>query len=195
VTSFRVIGTQLPQCSNQFRNFVHQNHTDGLELSKAHEVLGSCFSDKSATMELTDNEAAVAFEDTGNLPAPCREPLEVTTLHSSGCKAPELANHILNFFWTTQHFQVTKITKLKFSIKAAARMGTLELKIRIYDEQDRMDNVGNKYAIEFQRRSGDSIQFMNSYREAATYLKNHCLVTLKDPPHSPRYPLSAPSTC
>jgi len=174
---------------------VHRTHSDVVELSKTkgsagfHALNGILVTTPTSGVETTD-DAAVAFKDTDGLPAPCREHLEVTSLHSSGCKAPELANHMVHFL-QMQSCQIIKINKLKFSIKAVAQtsmtLGDCEIKIRFYREQDKNDHVSNEYAIEFQRRCGDSIKFMSLYREAAKYLKHTCRLSLEDPPKSPRY--------
>lgn len=194
-TPLCIINGELSERSHCIPDFVHRTHSDVVELSKTkgsagfHALNGILVTTPTSGVETTD-DAAVAFKDTDGLPAPCREHLEVTSLHSSGCKAPELANHMVHFL-QMQSCQIIKINKLKFSIKAVAQtsmtLGDCEIKIRFYREQDKNDHVSNEYAIEFQRRCGDSIKFMSLYREAAKYLKHTCRLSLEDPPKSPRY--------
>lgn len=94
--------------------------------------------------------------------------LEVTTVHVESVLAFQIGNELLEFLASKVISSVTKVNRKKFSIKADVFVESVmcTLKIRTY-QQD-----GNKYAVEFQRRSGDCVTFNNAFQQALKFLKS-----------------------
>lgn len=95
--------------------------------------------------------------------------LESTTIvidGSSSADAAALGNGLLEHLRTEASAKVRKVSRPKFSVKAHASCGDLscELKARLYRQKD------GSCAVEFQRRSGDSIAFGGVFRRAADHL-------------------------
>jgi len=92
--------------------------------------------------------------------------LEVTTLPLSE-QAPRTAgNKLLTFLKKVVEARVNRVNWKKFSIRADAvlELRSCNIKVRIYQE-----DAG--CIVEFQRRSGDALAFMQLYRRAALYLQ------------------------
>ena len=86
--------------------------------------------------------------------------MEVTTVVSDA-EPYRIGNDLLDFFGTIPG-KVMKVNTTKFTIKAEVDIypAPCLLKVRIY-------RLGEKqFAVEFQRRSGDSICFQNLFKRA-----------------------------
>lgn len=101
-------------------------------------------------------------------PEPFR--LEATTVHVilKVAEQPcELGNRLLEFLHSTSILaNITKFTAKKFAIKVEAFVENVmcTLKIRIYKS-------AATYAVEFQRRAGDTVTFSQVYQKARNYLR------------------------
>mmetsp|Transcript_31599 Transcript_31599/g.57452 ORF Transcript_31599/g.57452 Transcript_31599/m.57452 type:complete len:428 (+) Transcript_31599:90-1373(+) len=93
---------------------------------------------------------------------------EVTTLQVSTAEPFTIGNELLNFFSSKVVSSLLKVNRVKFSIKAEVFMNgaMCTLKTRTYSQRD------DTYAIEFQRRSGDSITFNYAFQQAVNFLKS-----------------------
>eukprot|EP00747_Dinoflagellata_sp_TGD_P185253 gnl/TRDRNA2_/TRDRNA2_41698_c0_seq1.p1 gnl/TRDRNA2_/TRDRNA2_41698_c0~~gnl/TRDRNA2_/TRDRNA2_41698_c0_seq1.p1 ORF type:complete len:659 (+),score=115.33 gnl/TRDRNA2_/TRDRNA2_41698_c0_seq1:64-2040(+) len=87
--------------------------------------------------------------------------LEPTTFHVSANSPLEVGNHLLFFLATVVGASVRKVDRQKFTIKADVdgAKGTCTLKVRVYAED-------GGYAVEFQRRNGDSMALNLVYQQA-----------------------------
>lgn len=95
--------------------------------------------------------------------------LERTTIvvnNSSSADAAALGNGLLEHLRSEASAKVRKLSRPKFSVRAHASCGELscELKVRVYRQRD------SSCAVEFQRRSGDSVAFGGVFRRAADHL-------------------------
>jgi len=92
--------------------------------------------------------------------------LEPTTLHVTGSTPADVANHILAFLSVAAGASVLKVDRAKLSIKAEedGEAGACSFKVRVWCEG------GGRYAVEFQRRGGDSTALHRVYRQAVQYL-------------------------
>lgn len=90
---------------------------------------------------------------------------EPSTFNVSGKEPAKLGNHLLNFLTMAAGAVVTKVSRRKFTVKAEVdgEAGRCTLKIRIYS----LD--GDRYAVEFQRRSGESAALHQVFDEAAKH--------------------------
>lgn len=108
-----------------------------------------------------------------NLPSDNFFKLHKTTFHVTNTTPFQLGNHLLKFFSGESHSPVSssiiKVNHKKFSIKADDFIGSWKctLKVRVYQEECA------KYAIEFQRRSGDCVAFNKVYQQAAKFFQLH----------------------
>mmetsp|Transcript_111977 Transcript_111977/g.311776 ORF Transcript_111977/g.311776 Transcript_111977/m.311776 type:complete len:443 (+) Transcript_111977:90-1418(+) len=95
--------------------------------------------------------------------------LEVTTIHVSSSTPWDIGNNLLDFLNTKVVSSITKVSTLKFAIKAdvLAESSSCALKVRTYREER------ERYAVEFQRRSGDSVTFNQTFQQARKFLSPH----------------------
>jgi len=109
--------------------------------------------------------------------------LEPTTLHVSGADAADVGNHLLDFLGTVAGASVTKVDSKKFSIKANVDgdQGTCTVKVRIFARDP------GKYAVEFQRRGGDSMALHLVFERAQEYLE-HLVRAMAPQPSKPSTP-------
>lgn len=116
-------------------------------------------------------------------PPPCpRDPLfsfETTTFFVLDAEPSEIGNHLLDFMGSKVVSSVTKVSRKKYAIKADVfvHSAMCTLKIRVYREPQQQ----GKYAVEFQRRSGDCVSFNGAFQLAAQYLK-HRFVMVENAP-------------
>merc|ERR1712032_1416088 len=91
---------------------------------------------------------------------------EPTTLHVCGGTPADVGNHLLGFLTAIAGASVLKVNRRKFTFKAAfeGSAGACTLKVRLYTEGP------SKYAVEFQRRSGEAAALHLLYRRAMEYL-------------------------
>lgn len=107
--------------------------------------------------------------------------LELTTLQLSGHSAAKVANQLLTFLAQVVDARVHKVSRKKFTIRAAVVLdgGHCDLKVRIYQQVQTS-------VVEFQRRSGDTVSFNKIFRDASAYLQGHFIrATASDGAHSP----------
>mmetsp|Transcript_42158 Transcript_42158/g.126089 ORF Transcript_42158/g.126089 Transcript_42158/m.126089 type:complete len:430 (-) Transcript_42158:194-1483(-) len=90
--------------------------------------------------------------------------LESTTLYLSTSRPCDIGNALLNVL---HGHVVTKVSRKKFAIKADAFVGNAmcSLKIRVYKQE--LD----RYAVEFQQRSGDRFAYGQVYHEVSESLE------------------------
>jgi len=90
---------------------------------------------------------------------------EPTTFHVSGKEPAELANHLLDFLTMAAGAVVKKVSIKKFTFKAEVNGedGTCTLKVRIYDQGE------GTYAVEFQRREGESTALHKVFDQASDH--------------------------
>jgi hypothetical protein len=117
---------------------------------------------------------------------------EMTTLYVTSTFPYEIGNHLLDFLGKEAVSTITKMRRAKFSIKADVFVDSMmcSLKIRVYRQES------GQFAIELQRRSGDTISFNVTFQKLAAYLKPR-LYMLTDAPDEPAVlfhsdPLSLP---
>lgn len=115
---------------------------------------------------------------------------EVTTAFVQMKHPWVLGNHLINFLMNELASTSIKVSRCpKFALKADVFVGTVKctLKIRVY-------SVDEKYAVEFQRRGGDSIAFNRAYSQAVKFLRSHFTVDSpsqempRSPPQTPMVP-------
>ena len=84
----------------------------------------------------------------------------------------EIGNLLLDLLENVGATFEKPVNHTKFGFKAKVQIMDLEcvVKVRVYKE------TGTKYAIEFQRRSGDSICFGNLYKWAEKYIGTKVLL-------------------
>lgn len=138
-----------------------------------------------------DNTGAVSlscgqFQESDHPPPKPVDPLwsfEVTTAFVQMKHPWVLGNHLINFLTNELASTSIKVSRCpKFALKADVFVGTVKctLKIRVY-------SVDEKYAVEFQKRGGDSIAFNRAYSQAVKFLRSHFTVDSpsKEMPRSP----------
>lgn len=105
---------------------------------------------------------------------------EMTTLYVTSTFPYEIGNHLLDFLGKEAVSTITKMRRAKFSIKADVFVDSMmcSLKIRVYRQES------GQFAIEVQRRSGDTISFNVTFQKLAAYLKPR-LYMLTDAPDAP----------
>lgn len=105
---------------------------------------------------------------------------EMTTLYVASTFPYEIGNHLLDFLGKEAVSTITKMRRAKFSIKADVFVDSMmcSLKIRVYRQES------GQFAIELQRRSGDTISFNVTFQKLAAYLKPR-LYMLTDAPDAP----------
>jgi len=130
-------------------------------------------------MEEIPLERASHFSDTY---APPRAPedkgfeFELTTLFMSSSAPVELSNDVLKFLKEEDGVTVKKVDQRAFTVRAESDSdaGTCNLKVSIYAQG------GKKYAVEFQRRSGDSTALNDVYQKALDHFKERLLPERKE---------------
>jgi hypothetical protein len=177
------------------------NVTRGITLSSAAAVDSSFskFVDSNVYHEPDDIFNGVTlggFHETDfppTIPSDTFFKLELTSLHVTSLMPADIWNELLTFFGEQLLSVVTKVTHSKFAIKAdvIVDMMTCSVKTRIW-------HLGTgRFAIEFQKRSGDSICFNNTFQKAILYLSTRLNVvgTMKVPPLAHIETLPAPASC
>lgn len=96
--------------------------------------------------------------------------LELTTIYAkpkSGQEPCILGNAVLDFFRKKTSSVLTKVTYKKYAMKLDVFAGSamFSMKARVYTQTQ-------QYAIEFQRRSGDTVSFNRIFQEAKDFLSN-----------------------
>ena len=93
--------------------------------------------------------------------------LEATTQYATSVAPFEIGNHLLDFFNERVQATLVKMRRPKFGIKADVFIDGLmcRTKVRVYS----LD--GCRFAIEFQRRSGDAICYNGAYQKARRFLE------------------------
>ena len=94
--------------------------------------------------------------------------LEMTTIYVSRDSGWKLGNEVLSFFAGEKESAATlrKLRRAKFAITIDVEVWALAtIKTRIYAARNGM------YAIEMQRRSGDSVTFIHIFRKIARFLR------------------------
>ena len=91
---------------------------------------------------------------------------EPSTFYVSDIEPAKLGNHLVNFLAMAAGAVVTKVNSKKFTLKAEVDGddGVCTLKVRIYKQEEE-----GRYAIELQRRSGESSALHKVFNEAAKH--------------------------
>jgi len=126
-------------------------------------------------------------------PAPADEFYEftATTLHVRSAAPLDIGNHLLDFLETQVTSTITKVNRLKFTIKANVfddDNAMCTAKIRSFRE------APETYAIEFQRRKGDCVAFGKVFQQAAQYLSAR-LEAVPAAPGATKAPPAPRGTC
>jgi len=123
--------------------------------------------------------------------------MEPTIQRLSGQGPVTAGNNLLSFLQEIVDARITKVNQQKFVIRAVVFLEGMScsVKVRIY-QQDQGS------IVEFQRRSGDGVTFMNLYRDASRYLqagiyadRHHISSHVRKLPeiqHTPTLPTIAP---
>lgn len=92
--------------------------------------------------------------------------LAPTTVMVKASSAAQVGNCMLDFFAHKVAGLITKVSSIKFTVKAECFLDGFicETKVRIYQESI------DQYLVEMQRRSGDSIAFQRLYQGASQHL-------------------------
>jgi hypothetical protein len=92
--------------------------------------------------------------------------LEATTVILDDCLPMDAGNKLLTFFEDQDEARVSKVSRKKFTIRAAAIVQGFDcdVKIRIYQHDF-------SCALEFQKRDGDSVAFIKLFGLAAKHLQ------------------------
>lgn len=100
------------------------------------------------------------------VPADTLFQLEQTTVLVNDSSAAQIGNHMLDFLGSEIAGLVTKVNRIKFTIKAKVYLDGLscEAKVRIYRK------APDQHIVEMQRRSGDSIAFNRLFQLASQQL-------------------------
>lgn len=95
--------------------------------------------------------------------------LQVTTVYVPATLNPQMIWSVIEGFLKNVESSVTKVNKTKCTIKADVFVDGLmcTLKVRIYSMGD------GRYAVEYQRKSGDALTFNAAYTEASSYMSAH----------------------
>lgn len=98
----------------------------------------------------------------------------------------------MNFFVSQVVSELEKVRTLKYSIKAQVFVEGIActLKVRVYNKSVGSDGL-RQYAVEFQRRSGNSFAFASLYRLAADFLKSQ-FTCIRGPPDWTPLPVVPP---
>jgi hypothetical protein len=89
--------------------------------------------------------------------------MEDTRLQVNGFSSREVGNILVAILTDTIGARVTKLNRSKFTVRAQAFLSGLycEVKVRVYKQ-----NAARDYAVEFQKRNGDSIAFGLLFQQA-----------------------------
>lgn len=100
--------------------------------------------------------------------------LHATTFVVGGPNAAEVANEVLRFLSSIIGAVATKVKHQKFTIKASLNTttGTCTLKARVYSRS------AGKFAVEFQRRSGDSVALNQVFEQALLHFEKQLVDVL-----------------
>lgn len=126
--------------------------------------------DCSSTLKQKNDFSTECFQQ-DDLPLPLpSDPffkLEVTTMTAYSHSPFEIGNSLLDFFNQQVVSTLTKVRRHKYAIKADVFADSMmcTLKVRVYSQWGT-----GQFAIEFQRRSGDSISFNATFQKASQYL-------------------------
>jgi len=94
--------------------------------------------------------------------------MERTTQFLPGVCASEAGNHVLDFFEQEIESRILKLSNEKLSFRAEAFHSGRDCQMKVYIYQQE-----SGCAVEFQRRSGDSILFWDVYQKASEYRCKH----------------------
>lgn len=91
--------------------------------------------------------------------------LQVTTVYVPDTSPAQEIWSVLSSFLAKREASVTKVNPTKCTMKADVFVDGVmcTLKVRIY-------SMGNRYAVEFQRKGGDTLTFNAAYKEASSYM-------------------------
>jgi len=91
--------------------------------------------------------------------------LEGTTVIVENLSPEQIGNGLLNLLRHEAAASITKMSRIKFTVKAFVHVDGLscDVKVRVYRQQ-----LG--FAVEFQRRSGDTLAFQGLFRLASEHL-------------------------
>jgi hypothetical protein len=96
---------------------------------------------------------------------------EKTTQHLQGVPPSKAGNLVLDYLEKEIASSITKVNDKKYTIKADAFHNGLACQIKVY-----IYHQESGCAVEFQRRSGDSVAFWSIYEEVTQYLQKPCKV-------------------
>jgi len=101
--------------------------------------------------------------------------LEGTTVHLKNLSPVQIGNGLINMLRHEAAASITKMSRIKFTVKAFVHVDSVscDVKIRVYKQE-----FG--YAVEFQRRSGDTLAFQGLYRLALEHLDYYSRVACEE---------------
>lgn len=94
--------------------------------------------------------------------------MERTTQFLPGVCASEAGNHVLDVLEQQIESRILKVSNEKLSFRAEASHSGRDCQMKVYIYQQE-----SGCAVEFQRRSGDSVLFWDVYQKASEYLCKH----------------------
>lgn len=139
-----------------------------------HVPLGKqmCKGTSSPSTDLPSSQCLERFNATTearDVPTEYGDYLAVTTAFARCTSTSDVANCVLDFFEGEDTMSITKVNRIKYTIKVTAFTSGMacELKVFIYKHSE------DGAAVEFQRRSGDCVAFDDIYRRASQYVMTH----------------------
>lgn len=133
------------------------------------------FFDPKHQFQQTGSSATFKEGDT----PPCTPPdplfkFEVTTIYAAHMDQQvfQIGNMLLEFFEQQVASDITKVNPKKYAIKADCFLGSMmfSTKARVYTR------APGQYAIEFQRRAGDTVSFNRAFQMASEYFNSRVSV-------------------
>lgn len=103
---------------------------------------------------------------------------ELTTLFMSSSAPADLANEVLSFLEEADGVSIKKVDQQKFTVKTTSDSdsGACTLEVHFYAQ------TGNRFAIEFQRREGDSMALNDVFQKALEHFKERLLSARAESP-------------
>jgi len=153
----------------------------GVTLDSSNEALSSFFCHQHVECGMFFEQASIVrapiLSRFSNPDWPPRAPTDasfnfaLTTLYVPSREPWTIGNLLLDFFAVEVVSSLSKVNRNKFAFKVDVFQNytMCTMKVKVCHQED------GQFAIEFQRRQGDSIAFNNVFNKAAQFLKSHGL--------------------